>query len=267
MNVLDLDQVKLQPGSGKRWTVAPQRCVEVKTYRMQKHQPAIVLATCGDMLLLKLSVVPDPAWWWVTPDGFVVCHMDQTRQGYRFTRTIAKLLRVLRQLAYKAGRKRATEQQLAERAAARVGRDGECQICANRQILQKGVLVLHGYQRPGDGMAHGECHGRGYEPYEVSCDRLRWYVEVFLVSALANVHQLLTDLPRIQQLPRQVSDSSSVLRFHTEMVARGERGFDRLEEHRRSELKMKINSLEFESQQQGRRLAAWRSPAEVPRGR
>jgi hypothetical protein len=30
------------------------------------------------------------------------------------------------------------------------------------------LLVLHGYTRPGDGYAHGECFGRGYLPYELS---------------------------------------------------------------------------------------------------
>ena len=63
-------------------------------------------------------------------------------------------------------------------AASREGRDGECQICQNRQILSsKGMLVLHGYRRPGHGSIVGDCFGVGSPPWEVSCDALAAYVE------------------------------------------------------------------------------------------
>lgn len=63
-------------------------------------------------------------------------------------------------------------------AASRVGRDGECQICQHRQILDsRGNLVLHGYQRPGHGYIVGDCFGVGHPPWEVSSDALATWIE------------------------------------------------------------------------------------------
>ena len=235
-----------------------------------------MLATCCDELLLQLVTVDGPRtipltialpreWWSVHPGGFVAVRMDQTRQGYRFTRTIAKIVKLLGRLGREAGRKRATEQQLAERAAARVGRDGECQICANRQIVQKKLLVLHGYERPGNGSAFGECYGRGYPPYEVSCDRLREYIEVLLAGELRREREELAALPSTPQLSHQiyVGQEYGLMKYRTEWVQRGAPGFDHLEAGRRSKLEGQIKSLEFEIQQQNLRLAAWRPATNV----
>jgi hypothetical protein len=63
-------------------------------------------------------------------------------------------------------------------AASRVGRDGECQICQRRHILDsRGNLVLHGYQRPGHGYIVGDCFGVGHPPWEVSSDALATWIE------------------------------------------------------------------------------------------
>lgn len=275
MDVIDLDTVNPQPMGGRSdhgWTPVPQFRVDVKSYGMTKHQPAIVLATCGDQLLLQLVAVDgdcvSPLWtcaipreWWsVKPGGLVSVSMDQTRQGYRFTRTITKLVKLLGRLGREAARKRATAQQLAERAAARVGRDGECQICTNRQIVQKELLVLHGYERPGHGSVNGECYGRGYPPYEVSCDRLRWYIEIFLAGELERVRAARHELPSLPQLSRQiyVGQEFGRAKYRTEWVKRGALGFSQLEDAERRNLELRINSLEFEIQRQGLRLAAWR---------
>ena len=64
-------------------------------------------------------------------------------------------------------------------AASRVGRDGECQICQRRHILDsRRNLVLHGYQRPGHGYIVGDCFGVGYPPWEVSSDRLAEWIDL-----------------------------------------------------------------------------------------
>lgn len=261
MDTIDLATLDLPSWHrAKGWIPAPQFRVDVKTYGMTKHQPAVVLATCEDELLLKLLVEPQSAWWSVKPGGFVSCSMDQTKQGYRFTRTITKLMRVIDRLSREAARKRATAAQLATRAAARVGRDGECQICAHRQIVQKDVLVLHGYERPGVGSVLGECHGRGFSPYEVSCERLRWYVETFLAEALASTRKELGNVPRVKQLSQQIYAGQEFgrSRYRTEWVKRGEPDFKLLEARYRTELEQRIRALEFEIQQQGRRLSAWK---------
>ena len=57
LKLLDLATVNPQPMLGpKRWVPVPQVRVDVKSYGMTKHQPAVVIATCRDELLLKLLV-------------------------------------------------------------------------------------------------------------------------------------------------------------------------------------------------------------------
>lgn len=72
---------------------------------------------------------------------------------------------------------------------------GTCQICARNCKLPKGKISLHGYNRPGHGSINGRCYGAGFEAYEVSCERLRWFVSdvlqarrTHLVDAIAR-HQ------------------------------------------------------------------------------
>lgn len=77
-----------------------------------------------------------------------------------------------------------------ERAAAALGMEphtpalprtrantGSCGVCFANVKLDGGRLVLHGYQRPGDGMAHGRCWGVGHEPFEVSPEATRDYTD------------------------------------------------------------------------------------------
>lgn len=42
---------------------------------------------------------------------------------------------------------------------------GHCAICMNEQVVRNGVMVLHGYQRPGHGYIIGNCFGIAYPPY------------------------------------------------------------------------------------------------------
>lgn len=42
---------------------------------------------------------------------------------------------------------------------ARVRLRGYCQYCGHEQVVKDGVLVLHGYKRPGDGYIFNECPG------------------------------------------------------------------------------------------------------------
>jgi hypothetical protein len=45
---------------------------------------------------------------------------------------------------------------------------GTCAICDSSQVVRNGVMVAHGYRRPGVGYLIGECFGVGRKPYEVS---------------------------------------------------------------------------------------------------
>jgi hypothetical protein len=73
---------------------------------------------------------------------------------------------------------------------------GNCQVCEADQKLHSGMLVLHGYQRPGDGYAHGRCPGVDAAPYEVSCELVKSYllqVRASLVQAEAHIAFLASD--------------------------------------------------------------------------
>lgn len=52
--------------------------------------------------------------------------------------------------------------------AGRLRHRGHCQFCGNSQVVQDGVMVLHGYTRPGDGYIFNECPCVGRAPLEVS---------------------------------------------------------------------------------------------------
>lgn len=45
---------------------------------------------------------------------------------------------------------------------------GLCPVCEGNFKLANGKLVHHGYERPGDGMIHGDCFTVGMEPHETS---------------------------------------------------------------------------------------------------
>jgi len=62
------------------------------------------------------------------------------------------------------------------KVAARVQIRGTCQFCANEQALENGLLVLHGYTRPGDGYIEGRCAGMHGQPAEISIDDAKRYV-------------------------------------------------------------------------------------------
>lgn len=45
---------------------------------------------------------------------------------------------------------------------------GHCQYCGHEQVVKGGVLVLHGYTRPGDGYIFNECPGINLPPLEIN---------------------------------------------------------------------------------------------------
>lgn len=263
------------------WTAAPNMLLDVKPYGAKKHLPAVLVAVQGgrqaDRLLVQVvGEIPSGVWPKRDAQNCMEVYFHQTRQCHRFTRTVTKAVKLIAMLAREAGKKRSSAEKLAAIAASRQGRDGECQICENRQIVQdkgfsKGTLVLHGYERPGTGVTHGQCYGYGYAPYEVSCERLRWYVTDVLETELVRTQGLLTRLPGRPTLPRteplldsqgrrQYDDRGHTL-THIVQVARGAEGFDRLEQDERRELTSRIESVTREIAHHQGRITAWKAPA------
>jgi hypothetical protein len=63
---------------------------------------------------------------------------------------------------------------------------GHCQFCGNHQVVKDGLLVLHGYERPGHGWVYGRCPGVGEVPLQTADDLTRRYLagaELFLSQA------------------------------------------------------------------------------------
>ena len=72
---------------------------------------------------------------------------------------------------------------------------GTCPICEGQFKLIPGAntMVHHGYQRPGDGMIHGDCYAVGELAYELSCEvtkKYRGLVELSLAKEEAHLARL-----------------------------------------------------------------------------
>ena len=68
---------------------------------------------------------------------------------------------------------------------------GTCQACFRAQKTRDGLLVLHGYKRPGYGYIEGRCFGVGFAPFEVSCERTKQFIAGVLKPALVMAHETL----------------------------------------------------------------------------
>ncbi len=74
---------------------------------------------------------------------------------------------------------------------------GTCQICFSAQKLPHGVLSFHGYKRPGTGETYGRCPGMDFPPYEVSCERTKWW----MLYNEKELHGLEAHLANLQARP------------------------------------------------------------------
>lgn len=53
-----------------------------------------------------------------------------------------------------------------------------CQICGREIKAGRGLIALHGYQRPGHGWQTQSCYGARHLPFEVSRDRLGQFIDL-----------------------------------------------------------------------------------------
>lgn len=75
----------------------------------------------------------------------------------------------------------------------------ECQICGREQATDKnGLLLHHGYKRPGWGFIQGDCFGVGFKPYN-DTQALEKY-DLKLKDYLEVVNEKIKELPRIQSI-------------------------------------------------------------------
>lgn len=73
---------------------------------------------------------------------------------------------------------------------------GTCPFCFRNVKLRKGLIVLHGYKRPGWGEVYGRCAGVGWEPYERSPEGTKKYrteVERRKKDLVARIEEVSSD--------------------------------------------------------------------------
>lgn len=97
---------------------------------------------------------------------------------------------------------------------------GECQVCGQFQVVKGGTLVLHGYNRPGNGYITGRCWGELHVPFQLSCEVAKDFhkhlVEKAIPGAVAHLAALKS--PALAELEITVNDG---------YYARGNRGWNR----------------------------------------
>ncbi len=64
---------------------------------------------------------------------------------------------------------------------------GTCAVCQGTFKVRDGKMVLHGYQRPGDGYIAGRCWGEGAVPWELSPEAAASFLHAILRPNLARL--------------------------------------------------------------------------------
>lgn len=97
---------------------------------------------------------------------------------------------------------------------------GTCQACAGGQIVDEhGLIVLHGYLRPGHGYVVNRCVGVGSAPAETSIELARTIIRDCTETA-ATYEKLLAALPVLPPFRMDMSDAVKKARIEAEKVRR-----------------------------------------------
>jgi hypothetical protein len=181
-------------------------------------------------------------------------NMSQTTEGYRFVRTVRKAIELLVKLAREGGKTRAKVAKTAKDFEDRGVRCGICPCCFGDYVADRTTgarMVHHGYERPGDGMIHGDCYGVGEQPYEVSCEGTEKYLGIVQSELGARQAQLarLAKLTTVQYLTGRGSYDNKGLHGARRWVpeyataAKGSPEFKREIASQREQLERQIGSL------------------------
>lgn len=180
--------------------------------------------------------------------------MNQTTEGYRFVRTVRKAIELIAKLAREGGKVRAKTTKAVKDYEDRGVRCGICPCCFGDYVADRTTgarMVHHGYERPGDGMIHGDCYGVGEQPYEVSCEGTKKYLGIVQSELGARQAQLarLAKLTTVQYLTGRGSYDNKGLHGARRWVpeyataAKGSPEFKREIASQREQLERQIGSL------------------------
>lgn len=202
-----------------------------------------------------------------------------TQEGYRFKRYLLKPIATLIKLASDVAKVNARAEKQRAHQADRDEKCGLCPVCfgdyvvtshhdaRNKRVTTK--MVHHGYERPGVGYIVGDCHGVGFEPFEVSCEGTKSWLGV-LKQTLARTKDLLNGVDKLESVSVVTGTKYTgygrrrVALPEYKVIKRGELGFDREIEILRGKYERQIESLKRDIATYTKHIADWK-PQPFPR--
>lgn len=236
----------------------------------EKPQPYVVHGVSKRGTLLVQATVEtkyEPIGRWLE----VEC--GDTQEGYRFKRYLLKPMTALIKLASDVAKANARADKQRAHQADRDEKCGTCPCCfgdyvvtshhdaRNKRVTTK--MVHHGYERPGVGYIVGDCHGVGFEPFEVSCEGTKSWLNV-LKQTLERTKTMLVGLDSVPSV--SVVTGTKYTGYGRRRVAlpeyktikRGEPGFDREIEILRGKYERQIDSLKRDIATYTKHIADWK---------
>lgn len=136
---------------------------------------------------------------------------------------------------------------------------GTCAICAHEQVVRNGLMVLHGYQRPGIGYIQGECFGVGYDPYEVSTKAIEAYIPV-LQDLKAGRQKRIADINsgKVTVFYRTLRAKNAYTKPEMEKIEVGHRDFDSVMNATLVNLDSEVRAITDDIAMYQKRMAAWK---------
>ena len=269
------------PAKGYRYASAPPFLVHSKLGgSFKKPQPFVVRGVGRDELLVqKIGDFAEPDchenYRALYADGsWHTVNFDYTTEGYRFVRTVRKAVDLITKLAREALKAQAKVAKAQKDFDDRGERCGTCPVCfgdyvVNQPMRIKGTqtreMVHHGYQRPGIGYIVGDCHGVGFQPYELSCEGTKSWLTVLKDTLVLRQEWLSTLNQRDEVLVVTGSKRVGKIRVpERKTIKRGEDGFERAIANLRYELEREVKSIQQDIALYTKHVADW-APVVWPR--
>ena len=147
----------------------------------------------------------------------------------------------------------------ADRPRAPVGSQiiGTCAICLRSQVVRKGRMVTHGYQRPGYGYIIGECFGVNYEPYETSPNACIAYIPILNAhKAKFETHLLMLQTGKVTEF-RETKRNYRTNKDEIRIIAKGHEQFADMLKAEIAGTEQQIEYVTRDIAEMNRRITEW----------
>lgn len=244
----------------------------------EKPQPYIVrgVSKRGELLVqATVATQYEPVGRWLEVD------CGNTVEGYRFKRYALKPLATLIKIGQDQAKANARADKQRAEQADRDEKCGQCPVCFGDYVVTQTAaarlklnaaqykMVHHGYERPGVGYIVGDCHGVGFEPFEVSCEGTKSWLKQ-LKLRLTGTKELLAGIDKLESISVVTGTKYSgygrrrVALPEYKVLKRGEKGFDQAIENLRDRYEREIESLKRHIAEYTKHIADWQ-PRPFPR--